>query len=64
MPNWADVCYKCVGDLKEVRSLNNAIKKNAKRKIQESRMALVRYGLDVLSINSAVIGRNTPAVER
>lgn len=32
MPNWADVCYKCVGDPKEVRSLHNAIKKNAKRK--------------------------------
>lgn len=32
MPNWADVCYKCVGDPKEVRSLLNAIKKNSKRK--------------------------------
>lgn len=32
MPNWADVCYKCVGDPNEVRSLYNAIKKNGKRK--------------------------------
>lgn len=32
MPNWCDTTYKCVGDLKEVRSLYKTIKANDKRK--------------------------------
>ena len=32
MPNWCDTTYKCVGDLKEVRSLYKIIKANDKRK--------------------------------
>ena len=32
MPNWCDTTYKCVGDLKEVRSLYKTIKSNDKRK--------------------------------
>ncbi len=32
MPNWCDTTYKCVGDLKEVRSFYKIIEKNAKRK--------------------------------
>ena len=32
MPNWCDTIYKCVGDLKEVRSLYKKIKANDKRK--------------------------------
>ena len=32
MPNWCDTCYKCVGDLKEVRSLHKVLKYMNKRK--------------------------------
>ena len=32
MPNWCDTTYKCVGDLKEVRSLYKTLKANDKRK--------------------------------
>ena len=32
MPNWCDTTYICVGDPKEIRQLNNAIKTNNKRK--------------------------------
>lgn len=32
MPNWCDCTYKCVGDLKEVRSLYKALKYIDKRK--------------------------------
>ena len=32
MPNWCETTYKCVGDLKEVRSLYKTIKANDKRK--------------------------------
>ena len=32
MPNWCDTIYKCVGDLKEVKELNKALKYIDKRK--------------------------------
>jgi hypothetical protein len=32
VPNWCDVEYKCVGDLKEVRSLHKVLKYMDKRK--------------------------------
>lgn len=32
MPNWCDCTYKCVGVLKEVRSLHKALKYIDKRK--------------------------------
>ena len=32
MPNWCDCTYKCVGDLKDVRSLYKALKYIDKRK--------------------------------
>lgn len=32
MPNWSDTSYKCVGDLKEVRSLHKVLKYMEKRK--------------------------------
>ena len=32
MPNWCDTSYKCVGDLKEVKSLHKVLKYMEKRK--------------------------------
>ena len=32
MPNWCSTTYKCVGDLKEARSLHNILKKMSRRK--------------------------------
>ena len=48
MPNWCDTIYKCVGDLKEVKELNKALKYIDKRKTTIEKMALENGGWEIL----------------
>jgi len=49
MPNWCDTTYKCVGDLKEVRSLYKIIKANDSRK-----MSRIKNGFGTLWLGNII----------
>ena len=61
MPNWCDCTYKCVGDLKDVRSLYKALKYIDKRKTSIIRTVLANGGWGILWSNLVGIGKNTGA---
>ena len=50
MPNWCDCTYKCVGVLKEVRSLHKALKYIDKRKTSIIKNSLGKWWLGNLVV--------------
>lgn len=61
MPNWCDCTYKCVGDLKDVRSLYKALKYIDKRKTSIIKNGFGNGGWGILWSNLVGIGKNTGA---
>mgnify|MGYP000420739972 CR=1 FL=1 len=62
MPNWCDCTYKCVGDLKEVRSLYKALKYIDKRKTSIIKNGFGKWWLGNLVVKlGGNFGKNTGA---
>ena len=64
MPNWCDTSYKCVGDLKEVKSLHKVLKYMEKRKTSILKNGFGKMWLGNLVTNSVEIGKSHAAVGR
>lgn len=59
MPNWCDCTYKCVGVLKEVRSLHKALKYIDKRKTSIIKNSLGKWWLGNLVVKLGGNWKNT-----